>query len=102
MSMDMTHFQPVFNTPLVDLLKGAKSTSLSLLGLEILFIIYPFIENKDKINKPAYLGILFTVLIILLPTVISIGYFSPLDLAKMAWSFFFYFKVVSFIFFHCF
>src|SRR5690625_1864563 len=90
MSMDMTHFQPVFNTPLVDLLKGAKSTSLSLLGLEILFIIYPFIENKDKINKPVYLGAIFTALIILLLTVISIGYFIPLDFDKTDWSVLFF------------
>src|SRR5690625_2772190 len=64
----------------------------------MLFIIYPFIENKDKINKPVYLGTIFTALIILLSTVISIGYFSPLDLDKTDWAVLFLFKSVSFTF----
>src|SRR5690625_1742792 len=64
----------------------------------MLFIIYPFIENKDKINKPVYLGTIFTALIILLSTVISIGYFSPLDFEKTDWAVLFLFKSVSFTF----
>ena len=97
-NMDITHFQPVFNASIADLLKGAKSASLSLLGLEMLFIIYPFIDDKSKINKPVYFGVIFTALIILLSTVISIGYFSPLDLEKTDWAVLTVFKSVSFAF----
>jgi|SRR5690625_657183 len=98
MSMDMTHFQPVLNTSVVNLLKGAKSTTLSLLGIEILFIIYPFIENKNKLKKPVYFGAFFSAFIILLSTIISIGYYSPLDFEKMDWAVLTLIKEVSFSF----
>src|SRR5690625_8019097 len=64
----------------------------------MLFIIYPFIDDKSKINKPVYFGVIFTALIILLSTVISIGYFSPLDLEKTDWAVLTVFKSVSFAF----
>lgn len=98
MSMDMSHFQPVFNTSAVNLLKGAKSTSLSLFGIEILFIIYPFVEDKNKLKKPVYFGALFSAFIILLSTIISIGYYSALDFEKMDWAVLTLFKGVSFSF----
>lgn len=96
--MDWDHFIPMFQATVPELLKGMKATSYSLSGFEILFIIYPFIQNKKKIKLPLFLGLGYTVFQILLVTVISIGYFSPLDLADIDWPTLSLFKNVSYSF----
>lgn len=96
--MESAHFLPLFDASLVDLLKGAKTTSYSFFGLEILFIIYPFIDNKEKAKRPTYLGIATSALVVLLTTIISIGYYSPNDFDFLDWPVLSLFKSVSFSF----
>lgn len=96
--MDLYHFLPMFQTSIPDLLRGAKATSFSLSGLELLLIIYPFIENKEKAKLPAFLGITYTTFVILFTTVMSIGYFSPQDIEEVDWSVLSLFKSLSYSF----
>src|SRR5690625_352923 len=84
--MQITHFQPMFITSMIDLLKGARATSYAFLGVESIFIIYPFIENKEKAKLFTILGMSYTTIIVLLGTMISIGYFSPRELEKTNWA----------------
>src|SRR5699024_6247641 len=81
-------FHPMFQASATDLLKGAKATAYTFLGIEMLFILYPFIENKKKAKLPVYLGLSVSALLVLVTTIISIGYYSPYDLNKMNWSVF--------------
>lgn len=94
--MEMTHFQPMFQASFPQLLQGAKTTTYTFLGLEMLFIIYPYIENKEKTKLPATLGVCFTAFIVLLFTTISIGYYSPEDFDKIDWAVLRLFKSISF------
>ncbi|AIF42661.1 GerAB/ArcD/ProY family transporter [Virgibacillus sp. SK37] len=96
--MDWTQFLPMFVTPLPDLLQGAKGSIFTLGGFEILFLIYPFIQNKEKIKLPVFLGIGYSVLILLLTTIISIGYFGLQGLGDIEFSVLSFFKSVSFSF----
>lgn len=96
--MESAHFLPMFDASIVDLLKGAKTTSYSFFGLEILLIIYPFIDNKEKAKRPTYLGITTSMLIVLVTTIISIGYYSPNDFDLLDWPVLSLFKSVSFSF----
>jgi len=84
--MDMTHFQPMFQASIIDLLKGARATSYTFLGIETILIIYPFIENKERAKLPTILGISYSTILVLLGTMISIGYFSQLELEKNYWA----------------
>ncbi|RDW18149.1 spore gernimation protein [Oceanobacillus arenosus] len=96
--MDWDHFVPMFHATVPELLKGTKATTYSITGFELLFVIYPFIQNKEKIKLPLFLGLGYTIISILIVTVISIGYFSPLDLADIDWATLNLFKNVSYSF----
>lgn len=96
--MEIAHFQPMFEASIMDLLKGARTTTYTFLGIEILFIIYPFIENKQDAKLPAFLGVSVSAFLVLLTTVISIGYYSPYDFDLMHWPVLTLFKSVSFTF----
>ncbi|MFB4167035.1 GerAB/ArcD/ProY family transporter [Virgibacillus sp. JSM 102003] len=93
--MDLTHFQPFFQASFTDLLKGARATAFSFAGFEILFLIYPFIQNKERAKFPAYFGAFWSFGLLLIATVISIGYFSALQLKELEWSLLSLFKIVS-------
>ncbi|RDY70252.1 spore gernimation protein [Halobacillus trueperi] len=94
--MDWEHFLPVFRTPAPDLLKGVQQVTFSVLGLEILFFVYPFIQDKKRAALPAHAGVFFTTFLILLVTVVSIGYFSPDQLKAIVWATLSLFKIISF------
>lgn len=96
--MEMTLFQPMFQASFIELLKGSLETSYSFFGFEILFLIYPFIMNKENAKTPVYLGVSFSAFIVLFTTIISIGYYSPHDFEKMDWAVLTLFKSVSFSF----
>ena len=96
--MDWGHFLPMFQASIPDLLAGVKATSYTILGFDILLVIYPFISNKEKIKFPLFLGLIYTTLTILIFTVIAIGYFSPQDLRDIEWATLTFFKNVSYTF----
>ncbi|MUK88793.1 GerAB/ArcD/ProY family transporter [Ornithinibacillus sp. L9] len=97
--MEWTNLLPMFQATVPELLKGARATTYTLAGFEILFLIYPFIQNKEKIKLPALLGLAFTTFILMVTTVISIGYFSHKGLEHVDWSVLILFKSVSLTFF---
>lgn len=96
--MEFTHFLPMFQNSLPDLLRGARTTSYTFVGFEILLFIYPFIDKKEKVKLPIYLGISYTTLLVLVTTFISIGYYSAHDFDKMDWPVLTLFKSTSFSF----
>lgn len=97
--IDITHFQPAFQASFVELLKGARSSAYTFIGFEILFLIYPFIQNKKKAKMPIFLASLFSGAITLIATVIAIGFFSHEQLERREWSVLALFKIqrLSFI-----
>lgn len=96
--MEFTHFQPMFQASIPDLLRGARTTTYTFVGFEILLFIYPFIEKREKAKLPVYIGISYTTLLALTTTLISIGYYSAHDFEKMDWPILTLFKGVSFSF----
>ncbi|PAV29813.1 spore gernimation protein [Virgibacillus profundi] len=98
LEIDITHFQPAFQASFTELLKGAKATNYTFIGFEILFFVYPFIENKEKVKLPVFLAVFWTGLLVLITTVIAIGFYSPDQLERREWSVLNLFKVQSFSF----
>lgn len=96
--MEVSHFLPMFDASLIELLKGARTTSYTFLGLEILLVIYPFVENKKNAKLPVYIGVAISALLVLITTIVSIGYYSPNDFGLMKWPVLSLFKSVSFSF----
>jgi len=96
--MESAHFLPMFEASITDLLKGARTTSYTFLGMEILFFIHPFIENKKNAKLPVFIGLSISAFLVLITTIISIGYYSPNDFNLITWPVLSLFKSVSFSF----
>ena len=45
LNFDILHFQPVLKASFYEIVSGAKSTSYTMMGFELLFFIYPFIQK---------------------------------------------------------
>lgn len=93
--MNFQHFLPVMDRSIGDIFKGTTATAYTFLGVEILFFFYPFIQNKKNIRLPIILGISWSTLVVLLTTVISIGYFSATQLERRVWPVLNLFKIQS-------
>ncbi len=97
--MEVSHFLPMFEASIPELLKGARTTSYTFLGLEILFFIYPFLDKRERnVRLPTFLGVSASAFIVFITTIISIGYYSPNDFDLMDWPVLSLFKSVSFSF----
>ncbi len=93
--MEWHHFTPMFQASLPELLAGARQTTYSFLGFHILFLVYPFIDNKKEVTRPAMLGVIFTGFVVFVTHVIAIGYFSKPDLLEAEWATLVLFKSIS-------
>ncbi|RKQ28645.1 GerAB/ArcD/ProY family transporter [Oceanobacillus halophilus] len=98
MEVDFTHLQPMFVTPFPDLLEGAKVSSYTFMGFELLLVIYPFIKNKKKAKLPTFLAVSWSTITILLLTMLVIGYFSHNQILRREWALLGLFKIQNFTF----
>ncbi|UOQ43598.1 spore germination protein [Halobacillus salinarum] len=96
--MDFSHFTPIGLTNYKDILLGAYKTTFTVLGMEVLFFIYPYVKNKQNVKLPVHAGVFATNLLVLLVTVVSVGYFSPGQLQESVWATLSMFKIIHFSF----
>jgi hypothetical protein len=69
--------------------------TLTVIGFEILYVVYPFLKEKGKVTKFAHLGIAGTNLLYLIVILITITYFSPGQLENTIWPTLSLFKIVK-------
>ncbi|RUL48624.1 GerAB/ArcD/ProY family transporter [Lysinibacillus antri] len=86
---------PMFELTSTELYKGMIKTSYSLLGFELLYFIYPFVKEKEKAVRFAILGVIASIVILVILTVIAIGYFSGEQLERTIWATISMFKIVK-------
>lgn len=89
---------PILESNFSDLLKGVQSMTLTIIGFEILNIIYPFIKDKKNVKKHVHLGLLATTLLYISFMLISITYYSEDELLKTVWATLSLFSFISFPF----
>ncbi|QPA52529.1 GerAB/ArcD/ProY family transporter [Lysinibacillus sphaericus] len=89
---------PILENDIRSILKGAHSMTFTIIGFEILNVIYPFVKDKKNIRKPVHLGLLFTTLIYLVVMMVSIAYYSEGKLLKTIWATLTLFSFISFPF----
>lgn len=82
---DFTSFLPIFDHTLIEIMKGTRSTSLSMLGFEMILMFYPFIKNPETSQKYAHGGALSTTLLLLLLYFVSTVFYSQKQLALTLW-----------------
>ncbi len=66
-------------------MKGTRSTSLSMLGFEMILMFYPFIKNPETSQKYAHGGALATTLLSLLLYFVSTVFYSQKQLVLTLW-----------------
>ncbi|MCP3026827.1 GerAB/ArcD/ProY family transporter [Halobacillus sp. A5] len=94
----VNYLYPAIEHSLTDLLKSAKATILSFLGIELLFVFYPFIKHPQRSVKWAHFGVFFTVLIYLATALVAFIYYSEEQLEHVTWGTISLWKIVEFPF----
>lgn len=77
---------PILEATPKELSNGMLKTTFSMLGFEVLYMVYPFIKEKDKVAKYAHLGQIATALILVIITIIAIVFFSEGQLERTIWA----------------
>lgn len=98
LQIDVQHYLPLFQASFVELVKGAKATSYTFMGIEILFFVYPFIQNKNKVKLSIFLAATWSSLLVLAATMLAIGFFGAPQLERREWAILVLFKTQSFPF----
>lgn len=92
--MDYTHFFPIWDHSLKELGMGTYKTSFSVIGFELLLLLYPYVKDKKNVLKYSLYGIAYTTFIYLVVTFVSVGFFSEMTLKKTIWPVLSMFKIV--------
>ncbi|KAA0547382.1 GerAB/ArcD/ProY family transporter [Bacillus sp. BGMRC 2118] len=77
---------PIMDHSIKEIVMGAKNSTLSFIGFEMLLIYFPFIKDSGKSQKWAHMGNAFTILLYLIAMVVSIGFFSQEQLERNIWA----------------
>lgn len=85
---------PLLEASIPEILRGAKQMTFTILGFEIIYFAYPFLKEKDKVNKYMQLGMLFTNTLYLVLMVVSLTFFSGGQLERTVWGTLSMFKIV--------
>lgn len=85
---------------LVGILKGAYSMSFTIVGFEILNIVYPYIKEGERkhANKYAHFGLLATFFIYIIIMLVTLTYFSGPQLERVIWATLTIFNLIEFPF----
>ncbi|YCI76387.1 spore germination protein [Bacillus sp. R1-10] len=82
---NFTNFLPIFDHTLLEIMKGTRSVSLTMLGFEMILMFYPFIKNAETSQKYAHGGALATTLLTLFVYFVSVIFYSQKQLALTLW-----------------
>ncbi|MGZ4105856.1 MAG: GerAB/ArcD/ProY family transporter [Tumebacillaceae bacterium] len=93
-----TKLLPVMEAPIGDLLRGAHKMGLTVLGFEMVYVLYPFVNDKSKVQKYSHLGVLITNLLYIASIVTVTVYFSREQVLRNIWAQLSILKIIQFPF----
>ncbi len=80
------NIMPVFKSGIVNIIKASKETAFAYSGIEVLFLIYPFLQDNKKMKKYSVYSVVFTAIIYTWFTFITIFYLGIETIPKFLWS----------------
>ncbi|MDE5411985.1 GerAB/ArcD/ProY family transporter [Alkalihalobacterium chitinilyticum] len=86
---------PIWRHSVGEMLMGAKDTTLSFLGFELLLMYYPFLKHSKDSQRWAQLGALYTTFIYTILMVISLVFYSEEQLNRTIWATLTLYKIVE-------
>lgn len=82
---NLDYLFPMFEASIPEILRGTKQMTFTVVGFEIIYVIYPFLKEKDKVHKYMQVGLFFTTILYLTIMVVSLAYFSGGQLERTIW-----------------
>lgn len=92
--IDTTQYFPILNHSVKEIMMGTLKTSFTILGFEILFFVYPFVDDQKKTMRYVNIALIYTSIQITVVTIVCIGFFSDVSLEKTIWPVLSMFKIV--------
>lgn len=90
-----SNLMPLVDHSLKELLLSAKAMTLNLIGFELIFMYYPFLEEPRKAEKWAHIGALFSTIIYLISAFVAFVYYSQDQLEHSVWATLTLWKIVD-------
>ena len=79
------NLMPVFGSGLINIVKSSKETAFAYSGIEILFLIYPYLQNSKDLKKSSLKSI-FIIMIIYTWVTFAVIYYLGVDIIpKFLW-----------------
>ncbi|UTR06240.1 spore germination protein [Alkalihalobacillus sp. LMS6] len=92
------HLSPFLPTDVKSLFHAAFMLTLSFAGAELIYVYYPFLQDKQKVQRYAHLGSLATTISYLFITLVTFVYYSEEQLELTIWPTLSAWKIASFVF----
>lgn len=86
---------PILDHSFLDIMKACKSMTLNYLGFELLLVYYPFIKKRERSQKWAHLGALYTTFLYLISMLVSLAYYHQDQLKDVIWATLTLWKIVD-------
>ncbi|CAM4395263.1 spore germination protein (amino acid permease) [Paenibacillus endophyticus] len=93
-----TNFLPLFNHNAHQFAESAYHSLTTMLGVEFLLLLYPFIKNQEKSKKWAHIAVAHSTLIPLIIAFVSFSYFNIQELQHTIWPTLILSKIIRFPF----
>lgn len=77
---------PVFGSGIINIIKSSKETAFAYSGVEVIFLIYPFLESRKKIKQYSIGAAVITSIIYTWITFVTIFYLGIEVIPKFLWS----------------
>ncbi|WP_377888943.1 endospore germination permease [Alkalihalobacillus sp. R86527] len=82
---NLLNLLPIIKDGIMPIIKSVPNITFSFLGLELLFIIYPFLDDKSKAVKGVLIANGLTLLSYLVVTFSSFIYYGPYEVLEYVW-----------------
>lgn len=92
------HLLPLLKEGWFPVLKAVKTTILSFLGFELAFILYPFLQNKERAASGIIIANTITMLVYMLVTIACFVQFNPYQITTYIWPTLDLFETIEFPF----
>lgn len=96
---NINYLLPILDNDVISLLKGAYSMTFTIVGFEVINVLYPFFKEKKKAKIFVHLGLLYTMIVYLFVMLVSLTFFSGEQLERVVWATLSLFSIIRLPFF---
>ncbi|AIS53414.1 spore germination protein [Thermoanaerobacter kivui] len=94
--VDVSNFLPIMRIPFCKFLKGILLTTYSFVGFEILYMLFPYVFDSNKLRKSVNVAMISTMLFYMYITFFVIGIFGYKETKEQLWPFLTLIKSLNF------